>query len=73
MKIEIENALAEIGKMLELDDGGIELVGITLDGVATVRLTGGCVGCPGAQMTLATIVEKKLKEADPEIKKVVLA
>lgn len=70
MREKIEQALSQIRPMLQADGGDVELVGVD-DGVVKVRLRGACAGCPGAQMTLQLGVEKKLKEAVPEIKKVV--
>lgn len=50
------------------DDGGdIELVDITGEGVARVRLHGACVGCPSSSMTLQMGVERNVREKVPEI------
>lgn len=65
----IENALAKIREGLQQDGGDIELVSFE-EGVLKVRLKGACAGCPMSQMTLANFVERKLKEAAPEIKRV---
>jgi Fe-S cluster biogenesis protein NfuA len=70
MREKIEQALSQIRPMLQADGGDVELVGVD-DGVVKVRLRGACAGCPGAQMTLQLGVERKLREAVPEIKKVV--
>jgi len=37
-----------------------------VDNKAKVRLTGNCVGCPSAQMTLFMGVEMAIKEEIPE-------
>ncbi|MDH5186797.1 MAG: NifU family protein [bacterium] len=55
---------------LQADGGDIELVEITDDGTVKLRLKGSCVGCPFAAMTLAVGVERTLKQAVPEVKKV---
>lgn len=65
----IEKALATIRQGLQQDGGDIELVSFE-DGILKVRLKGACAGCPMSQMTLTNFVERKLKEAAPEIKKV---
>ena len=70
MKEKIEAVINEIRPYLQADGGDIELVGVD-DGVVKVRLRGACAGCPGAQMTLRMGVERKLKEAVPEVKEVV--
>ena len=68
---QVEKVLAEqVAPRLAMDGGGIELVELTEDGVAKVRLQGACQGCPGARMTLQMGVERVLKEAIPEIKAV---
>ena len=69
MKEKIEKALAKVRIALQQDGGDIELVGIE-NGVVKVRLKGACAGCPMSQMTLANFVEKELKKAVPEIKRV---
>ena len=61
-------ALDEIRQVLKRDGGDIELVGVTDENIAQVRLMGHCAGCPGARMTLKGIVEQILQDAVPEIK-----
>jgi len=63
----------EVKPMLATHGGSIELVEVTEDGVVRVRLQGGCAGCPGAQMTLGSIVQSTLKAKVPEVNKVELA
>ena len=65
----IEKALAKIRVGLQQDGGDIEFVAIE-NGVLKVRLKGACAGCPMSQMTLANFVEREMKKAVPEIKKV---
>jgi Fe-S cluster biogenesis protein NfuA len=62
MRLQIEAALEKIRPSLQRDGGDIELVGVSEDGVVTVRLTGACGGCPMSQMTLRHGVERLLKE-----------
>jgi len=69
-KKDVEKALAKIRPVLQSDGGDIELVELK-GGVVKVRLTGGCVGCPMAAMTLKQGVERILKEQLPEVKEVV--
>ena len=69
MKEKIEKALVKIRAGLQQDGGDIELVSVE-NGVVKVRLKGACAGCPMSQMTLANFVEKELKAAVPEIKRV---
>lgn len=65
----IEKALLKVRAGLQQDGGDLELVSIE-DGVVKVRLKGACAGCPMSQMTLANFVERELKKAAPEIKRV---
>jgi Fe-S cluster biogenesis protein NfuA len=67
MKEKVEAALAEIRPALQQDGGDVELVDVTDEGVAKVRLTGACQGCPMAQFTLQMGVERVLKNAVPEL------
>ena len=70
-KAKVEAIIGEIRPYLQADGGDIELVGVEADGVVKVRLRGACSCCPGARMTLQMGVERKLKEAIPEVTKVV--
>jgi len=63
----VNDSLTEIRQILEADGGGIELVEITDDKVARVKLMGHCAGCMAAQMTLSGIVEQILMDQVPEI------
>ena len=68
MEQKIKDALEQIRPFLQRDGGDIEFVELTADNVVNVRLQGHCAGCPGAQMTLRSVVERILKESYPEIK-----
>lgn len=70
MREKIEAALLDIRPMLQADGGDVELVDVTEDGVVKVRLTGACGGCPMAQITLKQGIERRLREAVPELKAV---
>ena len=69
MKEKIEEMLKQIGQALKADGGDIELVGVE-DNVVKVKLKGRCAGCPFSQMTIKNFVERELKKAIPEIKRV---
>ncbi len=71
MREKVEEVLEKIKVALQADGGGIELVDVDDDeGIVSVRLTGACVGCPMASMTLANGVERVLKQEIPEVKEV---
>ena len=63
----VERALKhEIAPALLLDGNGIEVLEVT-NGIASVRLTGVCAGCPATIMTVLTFIEDELRKKVPEI------
>lgn len=70
MKEKVEEVLDKLRPMLMMDGGNIELVDVK-DSEVFVRLVGACGMCPSSTMTLKMGVERALKEAIPEIKRVV--
>ena len=72
MKKQIEEIIAnDINPQLELHAGGCELIDVE-DGIVTLRLYGGCSGCPSSQITLFNGIVPILKEKLPDIRDVVL-
>lgn len=65
---QVEAALAKIRPALQADGGDVELVALTDAGIAQVRLTGACKGCPMAQKTLKDGVERLLLQDVPGLK-----
>jgi len=63
----VEEALAKVRPSLEADGGGVELVNVTEDNIAEVRLQGACKGCPMSQITLAMGIGRVLRQEVPEI------
>jgi len=61
----------DINPQLELHAGGCELIEVEA-GIVTLRLYGGCSGCPSSQVTLFNGIVPILKEKIPEIVDVVL-
>lgn len=61
----------EINPVLELHAGGCELLGVD-DGVVTLRMFGGCSGCPSSTITLFNGIVPILKGHFPDIKDVLL-
>ena len=66
----VEEVLRKLGPSLSVDGGGVELDRIE-DGTAFVRLTGACIDCPGADITLQYGIESAVTQAVPEITRVV--
>ena len=61
----------QVRPILNSHNGDISIIEVTPDGYVKVQLTGACATCPGAQQTLADVVEAALMEACPEIKGVI--
>ncbi|MCA9303509.1 MAG: NifU family protein [Phycisphaerales bacterium] len=52
---------------VQADGGDLELLEVTKDGVARIKMHGACVGCPSSDMTLRIGIERNLKDRIPEI------
>lgn len=62
----VEKVLDELRPYLMADGGNVELV--ELEGpIVRLRLQGACGSCPSSAMTLRMGIERKLREAIPEI------
>lgn len=70
MREQVEEILDRLRPMLMADGGNIELIDVK-DGEVFVQLVGACGMCPSSTMTLKLGVERAIKEALPEIKRVV--
>lgn len=67
----IEDTLDVIRPALRSDGGDVELVGFDdEDGVVLVRLMGACSACPISTMTMKQGIERRLKDAVPEVREV---
>jgi Fe-S cluster biogenesis protein NfuA len=64
--------IERVRPLIQADGGDIELLDV-VDNKARVRMSGNCVGCPSAQMTLVMGVELAIKEEIPEFEQLVLA
>ncbi len=70
MEDQVKEVISEIRPRLQMDGGDIEFVSLDGDQV-TVRLKGACAGCPSAAFTLATVVERVIRERVPGVTKVI--
>ena len=61
------DALESIRPFLKADGGDIELVAVTDEGVAQVRLQGACSDCSMSLQTMKLGVETVVKKAVPQI------
>ncbi len=63
----VERALKhDIAPAILLDGNGIEVLGVE-NGIASVRLTGVCAGCPATIMTVLTSLEEELRKRVPVV------
>ncbi len=65
----LHRVIEEIRDGLKKEGGDLELVDVR-SGIVYVRLTGQCESCMMAGLTMKNWVERKLKEAFPELKEV---
>lgn len=63
----VQQALDEIRPAIQMDGGDVELVDITDDLVAQVRMVGACGGCPMSLVTLQAGIERIIKRKVPAI------
>ena len=67
LKARVESALKnEIAPALLLDGADIEVLDVS-NGIASVRLSGVCAGCPATIMTVITSLEDELRKKVPEV------
>jgi Fe-S cluster biogenesis protein NfuA len=67
LRSRVEHVLkTEVAPALLLDGNGIEVLDVS-DGIAQVRLSGACAGCPATIMTVITSLESELRKLVPEV------
>lgn len=70
MEKEILKALESIKPFLQADNGDVELVEVSADGIVKVKLTGECENCPMSVMTLRAGIERSLMRQVPGIRRI---
>lgn len=64
---QLKQVLAEkVGPALDMDGAAVEVLGVD-NGVARVRLSGVCGGCPGSVMAVVMGMEQEIRRWLPEI------
>ncbi len=63
----INDSLEQLRPFLKADGGDMELVEITPEGIARVKLLGACSDCSMSLMTLKAGLEEAVKKVAPEI------
>lgn len=61
----------EIRPVLAEHGGDISLISYA-DGIVRARLLGKCSGCPSAMITTEEVIKKKIRDALPEVKDVII-
>ncbi len=69
MEDQVKAVIDDIRPVLQDHGGDIEFVQLK-DKKVLVRLKGACAGCPGAMQTMRLGVERRVKEAVPEVEAV---
>lgn len=70
MEIEILKALEKVRPFLQADNGDVELVEVSEDGIVKVRLLGACEMCPLSIMTLRAGIERSILNDVPSVKRI---
>ena len=63
----VREVLELMRPMIQEDDGDIELVEVTDQGMVRIRFKGACIDCPSSANTLHNGIERMLKERVPEV------
>lgn len=67
ISVKVNEAIEQLRPFLHADGGDMELVEITDDAVARVRLLGACSDCSMSVMTLKAGLEEAVKIMAPEV------
>lgn len=70
MTIEVQKALNNIRPFLQADNGDVELVEVSEDGIVKVKLLGACETCPLSVMTLRAGIERAIMNEVPSVKRI---
>jgi Fe-S cluster biogenesis protein NfuA/nitrite reductase/ring-hydroxylating ferredoxin subunit len=67
LETRVQEALDSVRPYMESHGGDVELLGISEEGVAHLKLVGSCKGCPASQATLQDAIETAIEEAAPDL------
>ena len=70
LREDVERILDLIRPAVQSDEGDVELVDVSGEGIVRVRFHGACVGCPSSAVTLQQGIERTLKQHIPSVKEV---
>ncbi len=68
---QVQGVMEDVQAYARSHGGRIELVGVSAEGIVTVRMGGACKGCPLADITLKLGIENQLRTLVPGVAKVV--
>jgi Fe-S cluster biogenesis protein NfuA/nitrite reductase/ring-hydroxylating ferredoxin subunit len=66
----VQAALERVRPYLGSHAGGIELAGVSPEGVVRVKMLGSCRGCPSSAATVEHTVRQAIEEAAPEVSRI---
>jgi Fe-S cluster biogenesis protein NfuA len=67
----VQLALDGVRPYLKSHEGDVSIVGVSSEGVVTLRMQGTCDGCPSSAATVKLAVERAILKRVPEIREVV--
>lgn len=70
MKSEVLKALNNIRPYLQADNGDVELIDVTDEGIVKVKLLGSCESCPLSIMTLRAGIERAIMKDVPAVRRI---
>ncbi len=65
----VNTQISRIADIVKAHGGGVEIIKATADELV-IALKGHCAGCPMAPLTFGVVLNKYLKEALPNLKKI---
>lgn len=69
---EVRLALMDAQAYARSHGGDIQLIAVNAEGDVTVRLRGACASCPLSGITIRTAVERRLREAVPGVRNLIV-
>jgi len=73
MRDAVVQVIEKLRPVIQADGGDVELLGVTDDGVVTLKLRGSCTGCGSAAATLRNGIERWIRTKVPGVREVVAA
>lgn len=71
MRDDVQKVIDQLRPVLQADGGDIELVGVSEDGVVTLKLQGSCSGCGSAVVTLRNGIDRWIRNKVPGVREIV--